>query len=83
MKLFGVTFAAMLMTLPSPLASAAATCESLSSLSLPETTITIAQTVAPGGFATLKNRSSRYWQAKLEEANGAIRAPESNWLGTR
>jgi len=50
MKLFGVTFAAMLMTLPSPLASAAATCESLSSLSLPETTITIAQTVAPGGL---------------------------------
>ena len=51
MKLLGVIFAAMLMTMPRSLASAAATCESLSSLSLPETTITMAQTVAPGAFA--------------------------------
>ena len=51
MKLLGVISAAMLgIVLNSPV-FAAATCESLSSLSLPETTITIAQTVAPGHFA--------------------------------
>ena len=51
MKFLGVISAAMLLTTPSSLASAAATCESLSSLSLPETTISTAQTVAPGQFA--------------------------------
>ncbi|HEV3276806.1 MAG TPA: tannase/feruloyl esterase family alpha/beta hydrolase [Terriglobia bacterium] len=50
MKLLGGIFAAMLMTMPSSPASAAATCETLSSLSLPDTTITMAQTVAPGTF---------------------------------
>ena len=51
MKLLGVISAAMLgIVLNSPV-FAAATCESLSSLSLPETTITIAQTVGPGQFA--------------------------------
>jgi hypothetical protein len=51
MKLLGVISAAMLMAMPSSRVSAAATCESLSSLSLPETTFTMAQTVAPGAFA--------------------------------
>ena len=51
MKLLGVIPAAMLgIVLNSPV-FAAATCESLSSLSLPETTMIIAQTVAPGQFA--------------------------------
>jgi feruloyl esterase len=50
MKLLGVIFAAILMNMLSSLAYAQKTCESLSSLSLPETTITIAQTVAPGEF---------------------------------
>jgi feruloyl esterase len=51
MKLLGVISAEMLLTMLSSSASPAATCESLSSLSLPETTITMAQTVAPGAFA--------------------------------
>jgi feruloyl esterase len=51
MKLLGVISATMLMAMPSSRVSAAATCESLSSLSLPETTFTMAQTVAPGAFA--------------------------------
>src|ERR1700739_2876143 len=49
MKLFGVISAEILLTVLSSTASAAP-CESLSSLSLPETTITVAQTVAPGAF---------------------------------
>jgi feruloyl esterase len=50
MKLVGVIFAPMLLTMLSSPTSAAATCESLSSLSLPETTITTALTVASGAF---------------------------------
>jgi hypothetical protein len=46
MKLPDVIFAAVLMTVLSSPASAEATCESLASLSLPQTTITLAQTVA-------------------------------------
>ena len=45
MKLVGVIFAPMLVTMLSSPASNAATCESLSSLSLPNNTITMAQTV--------------------------------------
>ena len=51
MKLADAMFAAILMNLLSSPASAAATCESLTSFSLPETTIALAQTVAPGEFA--------------------------------
>ena len=51
MKLLVVIFAATLLTTLGSVASAGATCENLSSLSLPETTITMAQTVAPGEFA--------------------------------
>ena len=50
MRLPDVIFAAILMNMLSAPASAEATCESLSSLSLAETRITMAQTVAPGGF---------------------------------
>ena len=50
MKLPDVMFAAILMNTLSAPASGAATCESLSSLSLPETRITMAQTVALGTF---------------------------------
>jgi feruloyl esterase len=50
MKLVGVIFAPMLVTMLSSPASTAATCESLSSLSLPDTTITMAQTVAAGAL---------------------------------
>ena len=48
MKLVDVVFAAILMNIASSQASAGATCESLSSLSLPNATITVAQTVAAG-----------------------------------
>ena len=48
MKLADVVFAAILMNIVSSQASAGATCESLASLSLPDTTITVAQTVAAG-----------------------------------
>src|ERR1700722_1410564 len=49
MKLSDVVFAAILMNMLSSQASAAgATCESLASLTLPDTTITVAQTVAAG-----------------------------------
>jgi feruloyl esterase len=51
MKLLGVISAEILLTMLSSTASAAP-CESLSSLSLPETTITMAQTVAPGAFVS-------------------------------
>src|SRR6266852_8049116 len=51
MKLLGVMFAAILMSMLSSLAYAQKTCENLSSLSLPDTTITMAQTVAAGAFA--------------------------------
>jgi hypothetical protein len=47
MKLPGVISAEILSTLMSSTVSAAAACESLSSLSLPEATITVAQT-GPG-----------------------------------
>jgi len=50
MKLVGVIFAAMLVTMLSSPASTAETCESLSSLSLPDTLITMAQTVAAGAL---------------------------------
>jgi feruloyl esterase len=50
MKFLGVISAQMLLAVMSSTASAAATCESLSSFSLPETTITTAQKVAPGAF---------------------------------
>ena len=50
MKLADVVFAAILMNLLSSRASAGATCESLASLSLPDTTITVAQTVAAGAL---------------------------------
>jgi feruloyl esterase len=50
MRLPDVIFAAMLLVILSSQVFAATTCENLSSLSLPETTITIAQTVAPGEF---------------------------------
>jgi Tannase and feruloyl esterase len=55
MKLPDVMLAAILMNMLDAPASPAATCESLSSLSLPETTITVAQTVAPGAFALPKD----------------------------
>ena len=48
MKLIDVIFAAMFLTTLASPASAAATCESLASLTLPDTTITVAQTVAAG-----------------------------------
>jgi feruloyl esterase len=51
MKLIGLIFAPMFVTMLSSQASAAATCESLSSLSLPDTTITMAQTVAAGALS--------------------------------
>ena len=50
MKLLGAIFAAMCMTMLGSPASSAATCESLSSLSLPETTITMAKTVVAGAL---------------------------------
>jgi feruloyl esterase len=50
MKLVGVIFAPMSVTMLSSPASTAAICESLSSLSLPDTTITMAQTVAAGAL---------------------------------
>jgi hypothetical protein len=46
MKLADVVFATILMNMLSSQAFAGATCESLASLSLPDTTITVAQTVA-------------------------------------
>jgi hypothetical protein len=49
-KLADVVFAAILMNMLSSQASAGATCESLASLSLPDTTITAAQTVAAGAL---------------------------------
>jgi feruloyl esterase len=49
-KLLGGIYAAMLMTMPSSPASVAAACESLPSLSLPDTTITMAQTDPAGTF---------------------------------
>ena len=49
-KLADVVFAAILMNMLSSQASAGATCESLASLSLPDTTITVAQTVAAGAL---------------------------------
>jgi feruloyl esterase len=51
MKPLGVIFTAILMTISSAHVSAATTCERLSTLSLPETTITMTQIVAPGEFA--------------------------------
>ena len=48
MKLIDVIFAAILMNIASPQASAGATCESLTSLTLRDTTITVAQIVAAG-----------------------------------
>ena len=50
MKLLDVVFAAILMNMLSSPASAGATCESVVSLSLPNTTITVAQTVAAGAL---------------------------------
>jgi feruloyl esterase len=50
MKLVVVIFAPMLVALLGSPASTAATCESLSSLSVPDTTITTAQTVAAGAL---------------------------------
>jgi feruloyl esterase len=50
MKLSDVVFVAMFLNMLSPLSSAAGTCESLSSLSLSDTTITMAQTVAAGAL---------------------------------
>jgi feruloyl esterase len=52
MKLLGVILSMMFVLVLSTSGSAAATCESLTSLSLPETTITLAQTV-PAGALTL------------------------------
>ncbi len=49
-KLVDVVFAAILMNIASSQASAGATCESLASLSLPDSTITVAQTVAAGAL---------------------------------
>jgi len=51
MKLLDVISAAMLAIALSSPVFATTTCEKLSSLSLPETTITMAQTVAAGAFA--------------------------------
>jgi len=50
MKLLGVILSMILVFVLSTSGSAAATCESLTSLSLPETTITLAQTVAAGAL---------------------------------
>jgi hypothetical protein len=50
MKLIDVIVAAMFVTMLSSPASAAATCESLASLSLPQIAITMAQTVPPGAL---------------------------------
>ena len=50
MKLVVVIFAPTLVTMLSSPASIAATCESLTSLSLPNTTVTMAQTVAAGAL---------------------------------
>jgi feruloyl esterase len=50
MKLLGVILSMKLVFVLSTSDSAAATCESLTSLSLPETTITLAQTVAAGAL---------------------------------
>ena len=50
MKLVDVVFAAILMNIASSQAFAGATCESLGSLSLPNTTITVAQTVPAGAL---------------------------------
>jgi feruloyl esterase len=50
MKLLGVISSTMFVLVLSTSGSAAATCESLTSLSLPETTITLAQTVAAGAL---------------------------------
>jgi feruloyl esterase len=62
MKLLGGIFAAMLMTMPCSPAFPAATCESLSlsSLSLSDTTITMAQTVAPGAFVPPQGPSDAF-----------------------
>ena len=51
MTLSDAILAAILMNMLNPAAYAEKACESLSSLSLPETKITMAQTVARGGFA--------------------------------
>jgi feruloyl esterase len=51
MKLLDVIFAGMSVIVLSSQVLATTTCERLSTLSLPETTITLAQTVAPGEFA--------------------------------
>lgn len=50
MKLIGVTFAVALITVLSSMPCAAATCESMSALKLPNTTIILAQLVAAGAF---------------------------------
>ena len=47
----GLTAAAITALMPQPNVSAAASCESLSSLTLSDTTITIAQVVPAGGFS--------------------------------
>jgi len=51
MRLLRAILAPMLMAMLNSPAYAGTTCEGLSSLSLHETTITMAQTVAPGAFA--------------------------------
>ena len=56
MKLADVVFAAILMNMLSSQASAGATCENLASLSLPDTTITVAQTVAAGALIVEHSR---------------------------
>jgi hypothetical protein len=50
MKLPGVILSTMFVLVLSTSGSATASCESLTSLSLPETTITLAQTVAAGAL---------------------------------
>ena len=50
MKLAELVFAAILMNMLSSQAFAGTTCESLASLSLPDATITVAQTVAAGAL---------------------------------
>ena len=50
MKLIDVVLAAMFLAIVTSPASAAATCENLSSLFLPDTTITMARTVAAGAL---------------------------------
>src|SRR5579859_901656 len=72
MKLPDAMVAAILMNMLSSPVFAAATCKNLSSLSLSDTTITMAQTVAPGAFALPQDfaGSASCWLQPCPSSNG-------------